>query len=92
MVSIKIWKKTYAFFRPIRYTNVLLRVLLTLYLGIDKLFLNTTGRLITERPQFYIALVSMLLGTQFFLAGFIGEIILRNKPKENTNYTITENL
>lgn len=65
---------------------------LTLYLGIDKLFLNTTGRLITERPQFYIALVSMLLGTQFFLAGFIGEIILRNKPKENTNYTITENL
>lgn len=47
------------------------------YLGIDKLFVNPTGRLITERPQFYIALVTMIIGTQFFLAGFLGEIILR---------------
>ncbi|MBO3098853.1 glycosyltransferase family 2 protein [Gelidibacter pelagius] len=51
----------------------------TLYLGIDKLFLNPTGRLITDRPQFYIALSTMIIGTQFFIAGFLGEIILRNK-------------
>lgn len=50
-----------------------------LYLGIDKLFINPTGRLITQRPQFYIALVTMIIGTQFFVAGFLGEIILRNK-------------
>ncbi len=37
-----------------------------LYLGIDKLFFNPSGRLITERPQFYIALVTMIIGTQFF--------------------------
>ncbi|UMB54854.1 glycosyltransferase family 2 protein [Lutibacter sp. A64] len=49
------------------------------YLGIDKLFLNPTGRLITERPQFYIALVTMIIGTQLFLAGFIGELMLRTK-------------
>ena len=83
--------------RPMHFFGLLgtimfcLGFFLSLYLGIDKLFLNTSGRLITDRPEFYIALVSMLLGTQFFLAGFIGEIILRNKPKENTNYTITEN-
>ncbi|MEZ4802462.1 MAG: glycosyltransferase family 2 protein [Gelidibacter sp.] len=51
----------------------------TLYLGIDKLFFNTAGRLITARPQFYIALSTMVIGTQFFIAGFLGEIILRTK-------------
>jgi glycosyltransferase involved in cell wall biosynthesis len=50
-----------------------------IYLGIDKLFLNPTGRLITQRPQFYIALATMIIGTQFFIAGFLGEIILRTK-------------
>ena len=50
-----------------------------IYLGIDKLFINPTGRLITQRPQFYVALVTMIIGTQFFVAGFLGEIILRNK-------------
>ncbi|MFT4697805.1 MAG: glycosyltransferase involved in cell wall biosynthesis [Flavobacteriaceae bacterium] len=61
----------------------------SLYLGIDKLFINPTGRLITERPQFYIALTSMILGTQFFVAGFLGELILKSK-KETKNYTIKE--
>jgi len=51
----------------------------TLYLGIDKLIFHTTGRLITDRPQFYIALSTMIIGTQFFIAGFLGEIILRTK-------------
>jgi glycosyltransferase involved in cell wall biosynthesis len=54
-----------------------------LYLGIDKLFFNTSGRLITERPQFYLALVTMIIGTQFFVAGFLGEIILRAKQSKN---------
>ncbi len=60
-----------------------------LYLGIDKLFINTSGRLLTERPQFYIALVAMILGSQFFVAGFLGELILRNK-KQAKNYHIKE--
>jgi len=59
------------------------------YLGIDKLFINPTGRLITERPQFYIALTAMILGSQFFIAGFLGELILRSK-KEQQNYSIKE--
>ena len=54
----------------------------TLYLGIDKLFLNPFGRLITQRPQFFIALATMIIGTQFFIAGFLGEIILRTKENK----------
>lgn len=60
-----------------------------LYLGIDKLFINPFGRLITDRPQFYIALTSMVIGTQLFLAGFLGEILIRSK-KEEKRYTISE--
>ncbi|WP_339609739.1 glycosyltransferase family 2 protein [uncultured Planktosalinus sp.] len=63
--------------------------LLTLYLGIDKMFLNPGGRLITDRPQFYIALTAMVIGSQLFLAGFLGEIILRNN-KHKENYKISD--
>ena len=63
--------------------------LFAFYLGIDKLFINTSGRLITERPQFYLSLTSMLIGTQLFLAGFLGEIILRTKNNEE-RYKISE--
>ena len=64
---------------------------LSIYLGIDKLFLNPTGRLLTDRPPFYIALTAMLMGIQFFLAGFLGEILVRSKRNEN-RYTIAEEL
>jgi glycosyltransferase involved in cell wall biosynthesis len=63
----------------------------TLYLGIDKLFFNTSGRLITARPQFYIALSTMIIGTQFFIAGFLGEIILRSK-EDKKRYLVKNEL
>jgi glycosyltransferase involved in cell wall biosynthesis len=61
----------------------------TLYLGIDKLFFDVQARLITSRPEFYISLTLMLLGSQLFIAGFLGEIILRSK-KNKKRYTIKE--
>ena len=63
--------------------------LFALYLGIDKLFIHKTSRLITDRPQFYLSITSMLIGTQLFLAGFLGEIILRTKNNEE-RYKISE--
>ncbi len=60
-----------------------------LYLGIDKLFINPTGRLLTQRPQFYLSLIAMVIGTQLFLAGFIGELILRSK-RDHDNYKISD--
>ncbi|MBO0322403.1 glycosyltransferase [Muricauda sp. CAU 1633] len=62
-----------------------------LYLGIDKLFLNPTGRLITERPQFFISLTAMIIGTQLFLAGFLGEIMVRSR-KNDTRYSISDKI
>tara|TARA_B100001094_G_scaffold17115_1_gene14701 strand:+ start:91 stop:1035 length:945 start_codon:yes stop_codon:yes gene_type:complete len=60
----------------------------TLYLGIDKLYFNTQSRLITQRPEFYIALTTMILGAQSFIAGFLGEIMIRHN-KNIKRYNIT---
>jgi len=60
-----------------------------IYLGIDKLFVHPYGRLITDRPQFFIALTAMIIGTQLFLAGFLGEILVRNRRNES-RYKISE--
>ena len=62
-----------------------------IYLGIDKLFINPAGRLITQRPPFYLALVTMIIGTQFFVAGFLGELILRTKQNRK-RYLIQKEL
>ncbi|MBC6996857.1 glycosyltransferase family 2 protein [Cytophaga sp. FL35] len=62
-----------------------------IYLGIDKLFINPTGRLITDRPQFFISLTAMILGTQLFLAGFLGEMLIRSKKNEN-RYNVSEEI
>ena len=63
----------------------------SIYLGIDKIFVNPDGRLIADRPQFYVALTTMILGSQFFLAGFLGEIVIRNR-NHKTRYKIKEHL
>ncbi|HJR99889.1 MAG TPA: glycosyltransferase family 2 protein [Flavobacterium sp.] len=55
------------------------------YIGISKLYHvynNMRYSLVTNNPWFYIALTTMVLGTQLFLAGFLGEIILRTKNNE----------
>ncbi len=59
------------------------------YLGIDKLYFTIDGRLIAERPEFYIALTTMILGSQFFVAGFLGEILI-GQQKNTHRYTIVE--
>ena len=61
------------------------------YIGIDKLYFNPSGRLITERPEFFIALITMVIGTQFFIAGFLGEIILKSKSHKE-RYKISEKI
>lgn len=47
--------------------------------------------LVTDNPYFYLALTTMILGTQLFLAGFIGELISRNSPERN-KYQIEKEL
>ncbi len=57
-------------------------LLFAAYLGYDKVFLNPGGRLITERPEFFISLTTMIIGSQFFSMGFIGELMLKNHNKK----------
>ena len=87
----KFGKRPMHFFGLIGTVMLSIGFLFSIYLGVDKLFIDTSGRLITERPEFYIALATMIMGSQFFLAGFLGEIILRNK-KIKKQYIITENI
>ena len=64
------------------------------YIGAFKLYNVFNGIktiLITDNPWFYIALTSMILGTLLFLAGFIGELIIKTKSNEK-HYTIKEKL
>ena len=63
-------------------------------LGIDKLWCLANSipqRLITSSPWFYIALTTMLIGTQLFLAGFLGDLISRSSMNRN-DYQIKETL
>jgi glycosyltransferase involved in cell wall biosynthesis len=58
--------------------------------GVGKLYAMNHGMyytLVTDSPYFYIALTMMILGTQLFLAGFIGELVTRNAPERN-NYKV----
>lgn len=66
-------------------------LLFAIFLGYDKLFVNPFGKLITERPEFYISLVTMVIGSQFFSMGFIGELMLRNSNKK-PQYQISKKL
>lgn len=54
-----------------------------------KLYSGFETILVTNNPLFYIALTSMMIGTQLFLAGFLGEIILRTKNNEE-RYKISD--
>ncbi len=57
--------------------------LFSFYIGIDKLFLNRSAKLIADRTEFYVALAAMIIGVQFFLAGFLAELIGRNSSTRN---------
>ena len=61
-------------------------------LGASKLYAMSHGmdyHLVTESPYFYISLTCMILGTQLFLTGFIGELVSRNAQERN-HYKISE--
>ncbi len=65
-----------------------------LYIGASKLYRlynNLPYTLVTNNPWFYIALTTMIIGTMLFLAGFLGELILRNRPNHE-HYKVSEKI
>ena len=84
----KFGKRPMHFFGLIGTLMFVVGLIFTIYLGIDKIYFNTNSRLITDRPQFFIALTTIIIGVQFFISGFLGEILLRQK--RNKNYVISK--
>ena len=85
----KFRKNPMHFFGSLGTLSVLFGFIVILYLTISKFFFDQTG--MTERPLFYIALVAMIIGSQLFLAGFLGELISRNGPERN-HYLIEDRI
>ena len=79
----KFGKKPMHFFGAIGTFLFIIGFGFAFYLGIDKLFIDKTSRLIAERAEFYISLVAMIIGSQFFLAGFLAELVGRNSSTRN---------
>ena len=79
----KFGKKPMHFFGAIGALLFLIGFGFAFYLIIDKLFIETTGRLIASRTEFYISLAAMIMGVQFFLTGFLAELVGRNSSTRN---------
>jgi len=79
----KFGKKPMHFFGVLGMLMFFIGLSIFMYLGIVKLFIDGDAKLIADRTEFYLALTSMILGVQFFLAGFIGEMIGRNSSSRN---------
>jgi glycosyltransferase involved in cell wall biosynthesis len=78
--------------RPMHFFGVLGAIIFIIgflsagYLGVQKLIQlsqGLTGHLITDSPYFYIALTSMIIGAQFFMGGFLGELVSRSSSERN---------
>lgn len=90
----KFGKRPMHFFGAIGVLMFLIGLLSATFIGVYKLYRLSMGQpaiLVTNNPWFYIALTAMILGTQLFLAGFLGEIILRTKNNE-ARYQIAKKL
>ena len=79
----KFGKKPMHFFGALGSLMFLIGFILIVYLGIDKLFIHQNAKLLADRSEFYIALISMVIGIQFFMTGFISELIGRNSSSRN---------
>lgn len=87
----KFGKKPMHFFGAIGTLLFLVGFGFTFYLIIDKLFFDTTAKLLAQRTEFYIALTAMIMGVQFFLAGFLAELVGRNSSTRN-NYLVEKEI
>jgi len=80
----KFGKKPMHFFGLLGTLFFMLGFGIAFWLIVNKLFIDTGARLIADRAEFYIGLMSMIIGTQLFLAGFIAELIGRNSELRNS--------
>jgi len=88
----KFGKKPMHFFGLLGVLNFLVGLFMACWIILEKLICviqDKRAPLVTDSPIFYIGLVAMIIGTQLFLAGFIGELVSRSNPERNS-YNIKE--
>ena len=79
-------KRPMHFFGVLGILMVFIGLAATIWLGVQKIIElkhGISGHLITSSPYFYIALTSMIIGAQFFMGGFLGELISRSASERN---------
>lgn len=87
-------KKPMHFFGLVGSATFLVGFLITVWLIIEKVYTQSQGlkyRAVTDQPLFFLALVALLIGTQLFLTGFLGELVSRNSSERN-KYQIKERI
>ncbi|WP_207493489.1 glycosyltransferase family 2 protein [Aridibaculum aurantiacum] len=85
----KFGKRPMHFFGLYGTLSFLIGTLMIIYLVIAKIV--STDFSLTNRPSFYIAMTTMIIGMQLFLAGFVAELVGRNSPERN-NYLVEKKL
>ena len=83
-------KRPMHFFGILGIIMIFIGLAASVWLGVQKIIElqhGVVGKLITNSPYFYIALTSMIIGAQFFMGGFLGELISRSASERN-NYQI----
>ncbi len=79
-------KRPMHFFGILGFLMICVGFFAAIFLGVQKIIEikhGVIGNLITNSPYFYIALTSMIIGAQFFLGGFLGELISRSASERN---------
>lgn len=76
-------KKPMHFFGTLGVVTIAVGILLLIYLSVMKLFFETSG--IQDRPLFFLGLLTLIIGTQLFLTGFIAELIISTRDKGSYN-------
>lgn len=87
----KFGKKPMHFFGTIGMLMFIIGFFFATILIIDKLFIHEHSKLLVERTEFLLTLFCMVLGVQFFLAGFLAELVGRNSSTRN-NYLIEKEI
>ena len=97
---ISLWFLSKFGIKPMHFFGILgslmffIGMIAVIIVGASKLYAMYSGhpyRLVTDSPYFYLSLTAMIIGTQLFLAGFLGELISRNAPERN-NYQIEKKI
>lgn len=87
-------RKPMHFFGPLGVLMFLVGGMITVWIIGEKLYAisqKTIIRDVVDQPMFYLALITMIIGTQLFMTGFLGELIVRNSDRRN-NYLVEKEI